>query len=131
MLHCGRQQRIKCARLSTTKSQQIVGCRDIDFLLHESTRYAELSKSADSTALLVCCMSERQESPYDSTARRWLALVERRQQNFIELWNTGRWPALLHACAVSRRNAQDAGSPQSLGFTGMAASDRANSYSAP
>jgi hypothetical protein len=36
-------------------------------------------------------MSERQESPYDSTARRWLALVERRQQNFIELWNTGRW----------------------------------------
>jgi hypothetical protein len=36
-------------------------------------------------------MSERQESPYDSIARRWLALVERRQRNFIELWNTGRW----------------------------------------
>jgi len=36
-------------------------------------------------------MSERQESPYDSTAGRWLALVERRQQNFIELWDTGRW----------------------------------------
>jgi hypothetical protein len=36
-------------------------------------------------------MSERQESPYDSTARRWLALVERRQQNFIDLCNTGRW----------------------------------------
>jgi hypothetical protein len=36
-------------------------------------------------------MSERQESPYDSTAGRWLALVERRQQNFVELWNTGRW----------------------------------------
>jgi hypothetical protein len=36
-------------------------------------------------------MSERQESPYDITACRWLALVERRQQNFIELWNTGRW----------------------------------------
>jgi hypothetical protein len=36
-------------------------------------------------------MSERQESPYDSTACRWLALVERRQQNFIELWDTGRW----------------------------------------
>jgi hypothetical protein len=36
-------------------------------------------------------MSERQESPYDSTAGRWLALVERRQQNLIELWNTGRW----------------------------------------
>jgi len=36
-------------------------------------------------------MSERQESPYDNTACRWLALVERRQQNFVELWNTGRW----------------------------------------
>jgi hypothetical protein len=36
-------------------------------------------------------MSERQESAYDSTACRWLALVERRQQNFIELWDTGRW----------------------------------------
>jgi hypothetical protein len=36
-------------------------------------------------------MSERQESPYDSTAGKWLALVERRQQNFIELWDTGRW----------------------------------------
>jgi uncharacterized repeat protein (TIGR03809 family) len=36
-------------------------------------------------------MSERQQGPYDSTARRWLALVERRQQNFIELCNTGRW----------------------------------------
>jgi hypothetical protein len=36
-------------------------------------------------------MSERQQSPYDNIARRWLALVERRQQNFIELCNTGRW----------------------------------------
>src|SRR5271157_3811244 len=36
-------------------------------------------------------MSERQPSPYDSIARSWLALVERRQQNFIELCNTGRW----------------------------------------
>jgi uncharacterized repeat protein (TIGR03809 family) len=36
-------------------------------------------------------MSERQESPYDSTARRWLALVERRQENIIELCTTGRW----------------------------------------
>src|SRR4029077_14662113 len=36
-------------------------------------------------------MSERQQSPNDSIARRWLALVERRQQNFIELCNTGRW----------------------------------------
>jgi hypothetical protein len=36
-------------------------------------------------------MSERQQSPYDSTARKWLALVERRQQSFIELGTTGRW----------------------------------------
>jgi hypothetical protein len=36
-------------------------------------------------------MSERQQSPYDSIAGRWLALIERRQQNFIELCNTGRW----------------------------------------
>ena len=36
-------------------------------------------------------MSGRQHSPYDSIALRWLALVERRQQNFIELHNTGRW----------------------------------------
>jgi hypothetical protein len=40
---------------------------------------------------LAFLMSERQQSPYDSIARRWLALVERRQQNFIELCNTGRW----------------------------------------
>jgi hypothetical protein len=36
-------------------------------------------------------MSKRQQSPYDSIARSWLALVERRQRNFIELNNTGRW----------------------------------------
>jgi uncharacterized repeat protein (TIGR03809 family) len=36
-------------------------------------------------------MSERQQSPYDSIASRWLVLIERRQQNFIELYNTGRW----------------------------------------
>ncbi|MGC1235078.1 MAG: hypothetical protein WA838_10490, partial [Xanthobacteraceae bacterium] len=40
---------------------------------------------------LASFMSERQQSPYDSIARSWLALVERRQQNFIELCNTGRW----------------------------------------
>lgn len=36
-------------------------------------------------------MSAPQEGRYDSIARRWLALVERRQQHFIELCNTGRW----------------------------------------
>jgi hypothetical protein len=36
-------------------------------------------------------MSERQESPYDSIARSWLALVERRQEKIIELCYSGRW----------------------------------------
>src|SRR6516165_10453418 len=36
-------------------------------------------------------MSERHGSPHDSTAHKWLALIERRQWNFIELWETGRW----------------------------------------
>ena len=46
-------------------------------------------------------MSERQQSPYDNIARRWLVLVERRQQNFIELCNSGRWyPPPLVATSV-------------------------------
>ena len=36
-------------------------------------------------------MSERQAGPYDSVARRWLALAERRQAHFIELADSGRW----------------------------------------
>jgi hypothetical protein len=36
-------------------------------------------------------MSERGQGPYDTTARKWLALIERRQENFIELCDTGRW----------------------------------------
>jgi len=40
---------------------------------------------------LASFMSERQQSPHDSIARSWLALVERRQRNFIELCTTGRW----------------------------------------
>jgi len=36
-------------------------------------------------------MSEPQQGRYDSIARRWLALVERRQEHFIDLSNTGRW----------------------------------------
>jgi uncharacterized repeat protein (TIGR03809 family) len=36
-------------------------------------------------------MSEGQTGPYDTIARRWLALVERRQEHFIELCGTGRW----------------------------------------
>ena len=36
-------------------------------------------------------MSEGQASPYDSVARKWLALAERRQAHFVELIDTGRW----------------------------------------
>jgi len=36
-------------------------------------------------------MSERQASPHDSVARKWLALAERRQAHFIELADSGRW----------------------------------------
>lgn len=36
-------------------------------------------------------MSERQASPYDSIARKWLALAERRQAHFNELCDSGRW----------------------------------------
>jgi uncharacterized repeat protein (TIGR03809 family) len=36
-------------------------------------------------------MSGREQGTYDTIARRWLALIERRQENFIELCNTGRW----------------------------------------
>jgi hypothetical protein len=36
-------------------------------------------------------MPEWQAGPYDGIARRWLALVERRQEHFIELCHSGRW----------------------------------------
>jgi uncharacterized repeat protein (TIGR03809 family) len=36
-------------------------------------------------------MSDRGQGPYDTIARKWLALVERRQEHFIELCDTGRW----------------------------------------
>jgi hypothetical protein len=36
-------------------------------------------------------MSERQQGPYDSIARKWLALAERRQAHFVELCDSGRW----------------------------------------
>jgi hypothetical protein len=36
-------------------------------------------------------MSERQPSPYDSVARKWLALVERRKAHIVELCDSGRW----------------------------------------
>jgi uncharacterized repeat protein (TIGR03809 family) len=36
-------------------------------------------------------MSERQDGPYDNIARKWLALAERRQADFVELYDSGRW----------------------------------------
>jgi uncharacterized repeat protein (TIGR03809 family) len=36
-------------------------------------------------------MSERQPGPYDSVARRWHALAERRGAHIIELRDSGRW----------------------------------------
>ena len=36
-------------------------------------------------------MSAPREGRYDGIARRWLALVERRQEHLIELTETGRW----------------------------------------
>ena len=36
-------------------------------------------------------MSAPREGRYDTIARRWLALVERRQEHLIELTETGRW----------------------------------------
>jgi hypothetical protein len=36
-------------------------------------------------------MSGRQPGPYDSVARKWLALAERRRAHVVELRETGRW----------------------------------------
>ena len=36
-------------------------------------------------------MSEPRSGRYDSIARRWLALIERRQEHFLDLCDSGRW----------------------------------------
>jgi hypothetical protein len=36
-------------------------------------------------------MAERQPGPYDSVARKWLALAERRRAHMFELRDSGRW----------------------------------------
>jgi hypothetical protein len=36
-------------------------------------------------------MSARQQGPYDTIARKWLALAERRRAHLIELRDSGRW----------------------------------------
>jgi hypothetical protein len=73
-----------------TKSQQIIGRRDIDLLL-ESTRYADHPKAPTQQRFWLASCRNGRKARTTVTARRWLALVGRRRQNFIELWNTGRW----------------------------------------
>lgn len=36
-------------------------------------------------------MSESQYGRYHGIARRWLALIERRHENFLDLCDSGRW----------------------------------------
>ena len=36
-------------------------------------------------------MSTRQSGPFDSVARKWFALAQRRQAAFIEMRESGRW----------------------------------------
>jgi len=36
-------------------------------------------------------MSARERGPYDSVARKWLALAERREAHVVELRDSGRW----------------------------------------
>jgi hypothetical protein len=59
-----------------------------------SREYAEapiLKALLDFCAFGFFPMSERQEDPYATIARKWLALAERRQQHLIELSASGRW----------------------------------------
>jgi hypothetical protein len=61
-------------------------------LIAESACRREYAKTSIPRALLGgIIMSERVQGPYDCIARKWLALIERRQENFIDLCNTGRW----------------------------------------
>jgi hypothetical protein len=36
-------------------------------------------------------MSAREEGPYGSIARKWLALAERRRAHLIDILESGRW----------------------------------------
>jgi hypothetical protein len=51
----------------------------------------ENEKDFDSTGFFDLSMSARQNGPYDSIARKWLALAERRRAHLIELRENGRW----------------------------------------
>ena len=51
----------------------------------------EHAETAIRRALFGFSMSARQPGPYDSIARKWLALAERRRAHVIELRDSGRW----------------------------------------
>ena len=46
-------------------------------------------------------MSERQPYPYDSIARKWLALAERRRAHLIALRENGRWQRYYTEAQIS------------------------------
>ena len=47
-------------------------------------------------------MSPRQAGPYDSVARKWLALAKRRRAHLGELTSTGRWRHYYSAAALEQ-----------------------------
>jgi hypothetical protein len=47
-------------------------------------------------------MSARQTGPYDSIARKWLALAERRQAHVAEMCDSGRWRHYFTAAALDQ-----------------------------
>lgn len=52
-----------------------------------TTFFSDLARTGVSGLI----MSARQTSPYDSLARKWLALAERRRAHVFELRDSGRW----------------------------------------
>jgi len=60
-------------------------------LIAESTNTRAYPKARFHRRFWLSSMSEREAGPYHSVARKWLALVERRQENFIDICNSGRW----------------------------------------
>lgn len=71
-----------------TKSQQIVVPHS--FLLLESAARASYSQRRSTAVLAFLHVGTATES-VRQYRRRWLVLIERRQQNFVELCNSGRW----------------------------------------
>jgi hypothetical protein len=79
------------ARLSTNKKSTNSRSSAAFIFVARISERALLIHNADSRRSWLFFMSERQQSPYDSIARRWLVLIERRQQHFVQLCHSGRW----------------------------------------